>query len=161
MAVLLIPGCGAPTAEMVDYVHQPTAQLHETYDVSPAAYGPFKVAEVVLAPRFVAADHSHTAIKLIAASATAAPLTIHGVRLRGAGGAPRSWTEVHTVELRHNAAPDVFKGYATFATVPNAELDALAAGGPLTLDLDVRSGEIERSVSFEIVQKTRTYLATP
>lgn len=154
---LALPGCGlgGATATHVDYVHPPTARLHEAWELEGPELAPFTVEGVVVSPRIVPLSYEERAVKLLLASHTQATVSVESAEI----GASRSLPNRPEVTLDRPARREgVWKAELTLGQLTEAELEALAQDGSLPLTVHLRVGDHPARLAFDIRTRNRTYL---
>ena len=160
-ALLAVPTMACSTATRVEYHHDPTTNLHETYDLSRPELQPFTVDGVVVSPYFKLLTHDSTRVLLRLVSTKQVSVTVGGAVLSGQGAAPvHSFDVATTVLTSEPVGQGAWRAAVTVGDLANTELDALGTGGA-TFAVDVRVGEGEaRRMSFELTRHVTEQMVT-
>lgn len=161
LIMFLLPGCR--TATQIDYLHQPTANLTQNWDIGASVHRPFSCGGIVLSPRFVRLDHETTAVKLLVASSRPTRTLLSDVQLRDStGGSLFVGTATHEVNVDVPVkGHEAFKGELMLAELSSAQLDAQSEAGDLVLTLNCASASGDTVVlSFDVTRVETTYMVT-
>ena len=162
LLLALIPGC--KTATKVAYKHEPTSAPVASWDLDAPALAPFSRDGVVFAPWHVDRSYTETLFRLMLVSRTRTEVTLRAATLSGAQPAsapPRTATLNTLAKVEEPAENGLYKAELTLFELPTADVEALSAGGDLTLTLDLPQGSGDAApMTFTIERVERTWTVT-
>ena len=157
LLVMVLPAC--KTASQISYRHDPTAELHKSWNLADPALQPFTRDGVVISPRPVPLDYENTAIKLLFAAPSARSVAVGAATLQGAGGSRALSGDQTAAVDKAASSPGVYKGEVTLGTLTGVELETLSGGANLQLIVtfpDAPAAELR----FELTRHTDTYVVS-
>lgn len=152
---LLAVACS--TATRVDYTHEPTADLQDSYEISRSAYDPFRRSGVVVYPCFKLTERTKqmVVVRVVSASKQSVHLTECSV-------AGKELPVDQVIELDEVAKPGVFRGAHVVAKIEGTELEALNGGGDFEMEVRFTVGDRKKleELTFDISRVQTTQFVT-
>ena len=146
LSLLSLLTLACDTATRVSYVHEPTADLQDRYEIGDPAFDPFRRSAVVVYPFFKLTERTKqmVVVRMIAGEETT-------VRLTGCSVAGQELPVDEVITLDGQPKPGVHRGSHVVGKLEGEDIERLSGAGNFQMRVDFQVGDAApQTVTFDI-----------